>query len=242
MLAAEFNEVNGITGHADCKLRIFFGVFLRVEKHFAVEYVYVKMISARMNVTVYHRRKVFYAFFFRRAERGGRCAERVGNSVASELVRNFRNRFELSKRAVSVSAVHWVRARGERFARSSSVGSVARLFAVNNVGSYRENRHCRYGIAISVTAADFFHERFDDPYGDFVRALVVIAVFGEVSLDAVIVNKTVGVSYRVNLGVSDSRKGIRRAGKPRDARCEKSAYFRIVQTHFESFVRIFTCI
>ena len=78
---AELVEVDRVSAYTDCKLRIFFGVFLRVEKHFAVEYVYVKMISARMDVSVYHRRKVFYAFFFRRAERGGRCAERVGNSV-----------------------------------------------------------------------------------------------------------------------------------------------------------------
>ena len=78
---AELVEIDRVSAYTDCKLRIFFGVFLRVEKHFAVEYVYVKMISARMNVTVYHRRKVFYAFFFRRAERGRRCAERVRNSV-----------------------------------------------------------------------------------------------------------------------------------------------------------------
>ena len=78
---AELVEVDRISAYTDCKRRIFFGVFLCVEKHFTVEYVYVKMIPAGMDISVYHRRKVFYAFFFRRTERGGRCAERVGNSV-----------------------------------------------------------------------------------------------------------------------------------------------------------------
>ena len=68
---AELVEVDRVSAYTDCKLRIFFGVFLRVEKHFAVEYVYVKMIPAGMDVSVCHRRKVFYAFFFRRTERGG---------------------------------------------------------------------------------------------------------------------------------------------------------------------------
>ena len=65
---AELVEVDCISAYTDCKRRIFFGVFLCVEKHFTVEYVYVKMISAGMDVSVYHRRKVFYAFFFRRIE------------------------------------------------------------------------------------------------------------------------------------------------------------------------------
>ena len=41
----EFIEINGISRNADRKLRILFGMFLRIEKRFTIEYVYVEMVS-----------------------------------------------------------------------------------------------------------------------------------------------------------------------------------------------------
>ena len=41
LFARKLIEINGITGNSYRKLRIFFGVSLRVQKGFAAEYVYV---------------------------------------------------------------------------------------------------------------------------------------------------------------------------------------------------------
>lgn len=48
----EFIEVDGVARYANGELRIFFGMFLRVQQRFAVEYVYVQMMSAVRHVRV----------------------------------------------------------------------------------------------------------------------------------------------------------------------------------------------
>jgi hypothetical protein len=48
----EFNEVNCITGNTDGELRILFRMSLCIQKGFAIEYVYVKVIATVANVAV----------------------------------------------------------------------------------------------------------------------------------------------------------------------------------------------
>ena len=57
----EFDEVYRITGYTNGKLRIFFGMRLRVQKRFTAEYVYVKMEAVVSNVAVQHVYQIIYS-------------------------------------------------------------------------------------------------------------------------------------------------------------------------------------
>ena len=58
LFLGELVEVNRIARYPDCKLRVLFGMSLRVEKRFAVEYVYVEMMSAVCHIGIEHIYKI----------------------------------------------------------------------------------------------------------------------------------------------------------------------------------------
>ena len=54
LLLREFDEVYSVTGNADGELRVLFRVLLRIQKGFAVKYVYVEVVTTVTNVAVQH--------------------------------------------------------------------------------------------------------------------------------------------------------------------------------------------
>ena len=57
----EFDEVYSITGNTNGKLRILFRVSLRVQKGFAIKYVYVEVVATVTNVAVQHINQIIYS-------------------------------------------------------------------------------------------------------------------------------------------------------------------------------------
>ena len=123
-------------------------------------------------------------------------------------------------------------------ARPSSVGSVARVLAVDHVRGYGQNGHCGNTFTVGVVTFDFVHKCLYEPNRKLVHPVVVVAVLGVVALYLEVGYYPLFVPYGVNVCVFDCRKRIRRARQPSDARCEKSSYRGIVQGHFQSFVAI----
>ena len=81
MFARKLYEVNSVAAHANGELRILLGVFHRVLKHFAVEYVHIEVVCTLGKVAVHHCNEVLNTVFSSSAQTLGYDAKRVRNTV-----------------------------------------------------------------------------------------------------------------------------------------------------------------
>ena len=72
LFTRELIEVDCITRNPYSEVGILFGVSLRIQQSFAVEYVYVEVIALVADITVNDVYKVFYLYALLFAERLGR--------------------------------------------------------------------------------------------------------------------------------------------------------------------------
>ena len=79
-------------------------------------------------------------------------------------------------------------------------------------------------------------EGAEQPYGDIISTVVVVAVAGEVTLDLEVSNDTVFVTNALNLCILDSGQGIYNVREACDTSCECTSYVGIDKSHLGSLV------
>ncbi len=161
---------------------------------------------------------------------------RVGDAVEGVLVGELGHGVEGSEKAVLLSAVGGVGARGERGERLAAVGGAAGSLAVDHVGGDGQDRGGRLGVAVGVVLGDLGHERLEQPDGDVVDAVVVVAVLGEVTLDLVVDDDALLVADGLDLGVLHGRDGVDDVGEARDAGREGAADVGVDEGHLGGLV------
>ena len=129
------------------------------------------------------------------------------------------------------------------------------VLAVLDVGGDRQDGLGRDGAAVDREPLDLAHDRGDDPLGDVVGAVVVVAVDRELALGAVAddqvvvgaLNVLVLVAFqglrvlvvdRVDLGVLDGGEGVGGDGQTGHAAAEGAVHFLVVQGHLDGLVRV----
>ena len=68
LLAGKSAEVDRISGNADSKSRVLFGVIVSIDKRFAVEHIDVEVVCALQEITVQQTDKISISFLVRFAE------------------------------------------------------------------------------------------------------------------------------------------------------------------------------
>ena len=163
---------------------------------------------------------------------------RVGNSVERILIRQLCNGVERREKAVLFRAVGRIRAGRQRRPRFSSVRKRSRVFAVNDVGRNREDRRGRLRIAVGVVFAELLHERFQEPHGNFVGAVVVVAVTREIAVDFEVHRHTVFIADGRDFRVFNGRKRIDHMREACDSGCKRPSDVGVDQRHFCRFIVI----
>src|SRR5580692_13191634 len=120
---------------------------------------------------------------------------------------------------VRVAAVHWIGARSKWLAATPSVGSIAGILPVDHVRGDCQNRLGVNCVAISGIFSQLAHECADDPGGEMVNPIIVVAKPWEIAFGPIIDHKPGVIAYRSNLCVAHCRKAIGNYGHARDAKC-----------------------
>ena len=156
---------------------------------------------------------------------------------------------------MGVHAVLRVGARSVRGALGVAGREGTGVLAVLDVGGDRQDGLGRDGAAVDREPLDLAHDRGDDPLGDVVGAVVVVAVDRELALGAVAddqvvvgaLNVLVLVAFqglrvlvvdRVDLGVLDGGEGVGGDGQTGHAAAEGAVHFLVVQGHLDGLVRV----
>ncbi len=135
-----------------------------------------------------------------------------------------------------LGSVAWVGSGRKGCAGGASVGHGAGGFAIDDVGCDCKDGGGGLGVAVDVVAFDFFEEFGEEPLCDFVGAVVVIAVAGEVAFDFVVDCESVFVADGFDAGVFDCREGVDGMGEAGDAGREGAADVGVDECHFGGFV------
>ena len=238
LLTGKVDELDGVAGDADGEVSVLglLGVLHSVLELLDTKDVDVEVVSAVGEVTVHHVDEVGHALVKVVAESGRVDRLRVGDAVESPLVGELGDGVEGSEKAALLSAVGGVGTRSERGECLTAVGSAARSLAVHHVGGDGKDRGGRLGVAVSVMLGDLLHEGLEQPHCDLVRALVVVAVLGEVALDLVVDNNTLLVADGLDLGVLDSADRVDNMGEAGDARSEGAADVGVDECHLGSLI------
>ena len=160
----------------------------------------------------------------------------VGDAVERVLIRKFGDGVQRGEQAVLLGTVGGVGARRERGERLAAVGGAAGGLAVHDVRGDRENRGRGLGVAVGVVLGDLAHEGLEQPHGNVVGAVVVIAVLGEVALDLVVDDDALLVAHGLDLGVLDGAQRVDDVGEAGDARGERAAHVGVDEGHLGGLV------
>ena len=231
-------EVDGVAGDADGDVGVQLGVFHGGDQLFSIEHVDVEVVRPLPEVAVQHVAQVVGAALAVFAEGGRHDGKGVGDAVPAALVRDLGHGIEGGEGAGKVSVMHGVGAGGEGLARRPAVRRGARLFAVDDVGGNGQNGQRMLRPAVGGRLFQFGRKFCRQLAGDIVGAVVVVAVFGEVSLDGEVFDDAFRVIHGRHLGVFDGGEGIDRHRKARHAAGEEALDFGIVQRHLDLFVGV----
>src|SRR5688500_17387418 len=97
-----------------------------------------------------------------------------------------------------IASMHRIGARSEWFPESPSVGSVASIFSVDNVGSDCQHRLRVKSMAVGWQLSEFAHESCHQPRSKLVNAIVVVAKFWKLSFGFVVGDQSRFVSNNAN--------------------------------------------
>ena len=207
-------EVDGITGNTDGQIRILFGMLGGIDEHIAVEDVDVDVLCALTEVAVDDLAEIAVSRFVVVTECLRNDAERVGDTVLADVVRQLCNGVEGCKRTGSITSVHRVRTGRKRLACTSAVGRVAGLLAVDDVGGDRQNRQRVFGIAVGRDRLECREELLNLFDSNGIRTVVVVAVLGEVARRFKVGDQTCFVTNDADIGIFDCRQRAARTDRP----------------------------
>lgn len=238
LFSGKGDELDGVAGNADSEVCVFRFVrmFHSVDQFFPAEDVDVQVMCSLIEVTVHNVNEVFRTFSFIVAQCARVHGLGIGNTVERPFIRHLGNGVERSEKAVRFSAVARVCARCERCPSFPAVRQHAREAAVYDVGRNRQDRRCRFGVAVRVSLFDVRNKFVQYPYTDIVGSVVVVAVFREVSFHFKAFSQPLFVADDFDLCVLNSRQGIDYMGETGNTRCERAAYVRVDERHFGSFI------
>ena len=183
--------------------------------------------------------------------------DRVGqrDAVQRVVVVDLADREHRRQHAVGIHAVLRVRARGVRGALGVAGREGTGVLAVLDVRGDRQDGLGRDGAAVDRQALDLAHDRGDDPLGDVVGAIVVVAVDRELALGAVadhqivigaldilvlVAGHVLGVLVvdRVDLGVLDGGQRVGGDGQTGHAATQGAVHLLVVQGHLDGLVGV----
>ena len=81
MLAAQFNEVDSISGNTNRKLRIFFRMLHSIFQHLTVQHIYVQVMSTLDKLAIHHCNKILYTILHIYTKRFRNNRERITDTV-----------------------------------------------------------------------------------------------------------------------------------------------------------------
>src|SRR5580692_2716577 len=103
---------------------------------------------------------------------------------------------------VRVAAVHWIGARSEWLPATPSVGSIAGALPVDHVRGDCQNRLGVNRVAISRIFSQLAHECADDPGGEVVNSIIVVAKPREIACGLIVNHKPGIIAYGSNFCVA----------------------------------------
>ncbi len=118
LLTGEVDELYGITGNTNGKVRIFFlfGMFHSVNELLCTEDIYIKMVRALIEIAVHDLNKVVHPLVITVTESIGADGLGVGDTVKRSVMRKLCNGIERRQKSVLLGAVAGVCARSKRCA------------------------------------------------------------------------------------------------------------------------------
>src|SRR5829696_8237092 len=90
---------------------------------------------------------------------------------------------------MNIASMHRIGARSEWFSEPPSVGSVASIFSIDNVGSDCQHRLRVKSMAVCWQLSEFAHESCHQPRSKLVHAIVVVPKFRKLPFRCVVSNK-----------------------------------------------------
>ena len=143
-----------------------------------------------------------------------------------------------SVQAVAVTAMHGIRAGRKRLPSPAAIRSIAGRFAVDDIRSDCENRLCMEGVPISGILSQLLHERTDQPNGELVDAIVIIAKLREFAFGFIVNHQPGLVADDADLGISDGGEAVCHNGHPSHAKRHGPQRSIVMERHFDTLIRI----
>ena len=239
LLTGEVDELDRVAGDADGEVGVL--LLLRmlhgVDELLAAEDVDVQMVGGGLEVAVQQLHQVFDALIGGLAEGIGIDGLGDGDAVQRPGIGELGGGVEGGDEAVLLCAVGGVAAGGEGSTFLAAVGGCAGGLAVHHVGGDGQDRGRGLGIAVGVLLLDHLDEGLQQPLGDVVSAVVVVAVLGEVAdrfkagHHAVVL-----VADGADAGVLQRADGVHTVGEACDAGGEGAAHVGVDQRHLSGLV------
>ena len=211
-----------------------------VDELFAAKDVDVQVVGGGLEVAVQHLHQVLDALIGGVAEGIGVDGLGDGDAVQGPGIGELGGGVQGGDEAVLLRAIGGVAAGSHGSAVLAAVGGCAGGLAVHHVGGDGQDGGRGLGIAVGVLLLHHVDEGLQQPLGDVVRAVVVVAVLGEIAHGlkagdhAVIL-----VADGAHLGVLQRADGVHTVGEACDAGGEGAAHIGVDQRHLSGFVVVF---
>src|SRR5580704_7356862 len=134
--------------------------------------------------------------------------------------------------------MHWIGARSKWLPATPSIRSIASALTVYHVRGDCQNRLSVNRVAISGIFPQLAHECTDDPGGEVVNPIIVVAKPREIAFGLIIDHKTSVIAYRSNFCVAHCRKAVSNYGHARDAKSHRPQRSVVVQCHLKTLVSV----
>ena len=140
---------------------------------------------------------------------------------------------------MAIAPVHGVGAGRKWLSLAAPVRCVAGRFAVDHIGRDCEHRLGVQCVAIGREFAQLVHEGADQPRGEIVDPIVVVAEQRELALGLIVGDEAGFVPFDLHLGIFDRREAVGDDGHAGDAERHGTHGSIIVQRHLNPLVGVF---
>ena len=238
LLLREREELDGVAGHADGEVGVFglFRMGLCVKQLFHAEHVHVQVVGSLLKVSVHHGHQLLGAFFVAMAQGVRANGLGVADAIQGVFVGEFCHRVQRCQQAVLFGTVARVCTGSERCVGGAAVGQCTGSLSVNHVAGDGKDRRSGLRIAVGVVLLDLCQEFLQQPHGNFVGAVIVVSVPGEVPFDLEVFDQAVFAADHLHLGVLDGAEAVHHVAKARNAGSEGTAHVGIDKSQFGGFV------
>ena len=209
-----------------------------VDQHFLAEDVHIQVMCAPGEIAVQDVDQILGALPVTVAQGTGVDGLGVGNAVQGVLVGQLGDGIQGGNQAGLLRAVAGVGAGGQRGPGPAAVGHIAGILAVDHVGGNGQDGGGGLGIPVGVVVPDLLQEGPQQPHGDGICPVIVVAVAGEVALHLEVRGVAVLIPDDLDLGILDGAQGVHHMAEACNAGGEGTAHVGIDQGHLAGFVVI----